>query len=472
MAAILPLSPDEAYYWVWARAPAASYLDHPPMVASWIRLGIALIGDTPLGIRLLAPLSAALGSLLLVDAARTLFPGPGALRRGLLAAGLMNATLFFGVGSVTMTPDTPLLFFWTLCLALAAQLLATGRPRIWIALGIMAGLAFSSKYTAALLAPALLLWTLLVPSLRAQLRTLPPWAGAVLGCLILWPIVQWNAQHHWISFLKQGGRTGDWQPARAAQFVGELLGGQIGLATPLVALLCAGGIGLAAREAWRRDPASLLLAALTLIPAAVFIQHALGDRVQANWPAIVYPAACLAATGLTGWWRRLFTPAIASGFALTALVWLQATAAPLPLPRALDPTLMRLGGWPAFAAAVTGAAARENAAFIAADNYGDASLLARLAPTAAPVLGAGSRWASFALADASSLVAGRPGLLVRSARRDEPPSRAEWTAISPVGDIVRARDGVAAETFHLYRVTHAQAGTLVVLPRPSRGTPP
>ncbi|NVN13106.1 4-amino-4-deoxy-L-arabinose transferase, partial [Nguyenibacter vanlangensis] len=40
------LSPDEAYYWVWSRALAPGYLDHPPMVAVWIRAGCALFGDT------------------------------------------------------------------------------------------------------------------------------------------------------------------------------------------------------------------------------------------------------------------------------------------------------------------------------------------------------------------------------------------------------------------------------------------
>ena len=73
MAATTPLSPDEAYYWVWSHALAPGYLDHPPMVALWIRLGTLLLGDTTLGVRLLAPLAAALGSILLAQSARHLF---------------------------------------------------------------------------------------------------------------------------------------------------------------------------------------------------------------------------------------------------------------------------------------------------------------------------------------------------------------------------------------------------------------
>src|ERR1022692_2160499 len=110
VAAVAPLAPDEAYYWVWSRALAAGYLDHPPMVALWIRAGTVLAGSAPFGGRLLGPLSAALGSILLYDAAERLFSGR---RAGLTAAVLFNATLASGVGAVIMTPDTPLLLFWT-----------------------------------------------------------------------------------------------------------------------------------------------------------------------------------------------------------------------------------------------------------------------------------------------------------------------------------------------------------------------
>ena len=121
IATLMPLAPDEAYYWVWSRALAPGYLDHPPMVALWIHLGTALAGDTPFGIRLLAPLCAALGAVLLVRAGDDLLPGRNA---GLIAAILLNSTLLFGVGAVTMTPDTPVLFFWTVTLFALARLVA------------------------------------------------------------------------------------------------------------------------------------------------------------------------------------------------------------------------------------------------------------------------------------------------------------------------------------------------------------
>ena len=50
-AALLPLSADEAYYWLWSQHPAWGYFDHPPMIAWLIRAGTLVLGDTPLGVR-------------------------------------------------------------------------------------------------------------------------------------------------------------------------------------------------------------------------------------------------------------------------------------------------------------------------------------------------------------------------------------------------------------------------------------
>jgi len=181
---------------------------------------------------------------------------------------------------------------------------------------------------------------------------------------------------------------------------------------------------------------------------------------------VLYPAAAIAAAGLAGGWRRWFAPAAGLGFALTFLVWMQGAAAPLPLPRRLDPTLMRLGGWPALADAVAAAARREGATFIATDNYGQAAELAWNLRDPIPVLGAEGRWAYFGLPDAAPAIAGRPGLLLRSARRADPPESAGWSTLAPVATLTRGRGGVTAETYRLYRVVGAPGPTpIVTMPR-------
>ncbi len=434
-----PLSPDEAYYWVWSRSLQPGYLDHPPMVALWIRAGTLLAGQGGFGIRLLAPFAAALGTLLLVRAAEDLFPGR---RAGLPAATLLNATILLGAGAVTLTPDTPLLLFWTAALAALGRLLATGRPQWWLAVGLAAGCALDSKYTALLLGLGLAAWLLAVPAGRRWLRTPWPWAGGALAVACFAPVLWWNAAHGWASFAKQGGRTGDWHPAAAAQHVAELILSQVGLATPLVAVLCAAGIWAAARR-WRHDPAASLLTVITLPAAAVFLQHALGDRVQANWPAILYPGACIAAAAYRPWRWRL---AAGLGFAMTAVVYLQASTAALALPRRADPTLIQLGGWDGLVQQVD----QLPAGFVAADNYGLAAMLAH-GLGQRPVLGVEPRWTLFRLPLAP--VAGQTGWLLRSQRRAGVPDPAPWLALTKMGVLTRSRDGVVAERYDLYRAT-------------------
>ncbi len=460
VAAHAPLSPDEAYYWTWSHALAPGYLDHPPMVALWIRLGTALAGETALGVRLLAPLAAALGTVLLARTGDALFPGRGA---GLRAAILLNATLLFGVGAVTMTPDTPLLFFWTAAIWALARIAAGARPQTWLVVGAAAGLALDSKYTAALLGLGIAGW-LFTPAMRPRLRTPWPWAGGAVALLLFLPVVQWNAAHGWVSFLKQGGRTADFDPARALRFVAELLGGQAALMTPLIAVLFVAGTAACLRR-WR-DPPSGLAASLVLPAAAVFVQHALGDRVQANWVAILYPGAALAAAAPHRLFRLIpWRVAAGLGFALTALLYLQ-TVAPLPLPPGIDP-MRRIAGWDRLAQQAHQAARQDGAAFIACEEYGTAALLAwwSAPQDAPPVWGAGPRWSLVALPRIrpDQTAPGRSGLLLQSARRREPPDPALWLSAQPLAPLDRGA-GPAAESFRLYRVVLRPGAPAALLP--------
>jgi len=456
-AALLPLAPDEAYYWVWARDLQPGYLDHPPMVALWIAAGTALAGDGALGIRLLGPIGVAVASLALVSAGDALMPRQ---RPGLWAAILLNAMPLTNAGAVLMTPDTPLFVLWCLALWAVARVHATADGRWWLAVGALAGAALLSKYTAALFGAGLVLWLVAEPSARRWWRS--PWlyAGGAVAGLVFLPVVLWNAAHGWASFAKQGGRAGagaGFDP----RFLVELVGGQFGLASPVLLVLCAAGVGLAA-AAWvrRGESGAGLLAALTVPAAALFLWQATGSRVQGNWPAILYPTACVAAAALTAVrWRRI---GAAIGAVTVLAVAVQALFAPVRLPRGADPTLARLGGWPELAREAEAARRAAGAEFLAAEEYGLAAELALHLPPGVPVVAIGDRWDLFTLPEPPP---GTVGLMVRSARRGDGPSR--WPGAVAAGEIARSRDGIEAERYRLLRVTTPPGEEpAALLPRP------
>jgi len=167
-----------------------------------------------------------------------------------------------------------------------------------------------------------------------------------------------------------------------------------------------------------------------------------GDRVQGNWPAIIYPAAAVAAAGLQApAWQRLWTPSILLGFAITLLAYLQATVSLLPLPVRLDPVALRLAGWEALATQVEGIRVRAGANFIACDQYGVASELALALPF--PIIGIEPRWALFDLPHAN--LAGQTGILVHSG--NGAPDGTPWSTLSELGTVERG-----PQTLRVYRV--------------------
>src|SRR6476469_4330557 len=105
-AAVTPLTFDEAYYWMWSKNLAGGYYDHPPMVALVIRAGTMIAGDTEFGGRLVSILSALPMSYAVYRAAMILF---GEVRVAASAAILLSVTLMAAVGTLIVTPDSPLL---------------------------------------------------------------------------------------------------------------------------------------------------------------------------------------------------------------------------------------------------------------------------------------------------------------------------------------------------------------------------
>ena len=453
-AAWTPITFDEAYYWMWSKHLAGGYYDHPPMVAVVIRLGTLIAGDTEFGVRLVSILSALPMSWAVYRATEILF---GSRRAAASATILLNVTLMAAVGTLIVTPDAPLLVASSLLLFALAKVLETGQGAWWLAVGAAAGAAVLSKYTALFFGPAILLWLIAIPKLRRWL--ISPWLylGGLVAIAMFAPVILWNAEHHWVSFIKQMGRARieDFRPA----FIAELIPTQIAFATPLVWIL--GAMGLYAL-ATRRDgtmAARVLINAMFWTIVVYFIWHSLHARVEANWFAPVYPAFAVAAAvaaNLTPWgprWQRVADFcrrwALPSGVVMFALLIVQANTGALSGYRR-DATVRSVGvGWRELASEIEAVRARVGATCVLAPDYGTTGWLAFYLPKGTCVAQQNQRirWVNMPEPDKAQL-AGKL-LYVHEVWPIDHPLKHMFARVEKVAEVARKRGPLTIETYAL-----------------------
>jgi hypothetical protein len=453
-AAWTPLTFDEAYYWMWSKHLAGGYYDHPPGVALVIRLGTMLAGDTELGVRLVSILLALPMSWALYRAASILF---GGIRVAATAAILLNVTLMAAVGTLIVTPDSPLLVAASFVLFFLAKVLETGRGAWWLAVGAAVGAALLSKYTSLFFGPAILIWLVAVPKLRRWLISPWPYLGGLVSLLIFSPVILWNADHQWVSFIKQIGRARieDFRPA----FIGELIPTQIAFATPLVFILGAMGLYALARKAGALAARALINATFWTI-VVYFIWHSLHARVEANWFAPVYPAFAIAAAVAAHLARWDLRPqrtvdfcrrwAVPSGVLMFALLIVQANTGVLSGYRR-DATVRSVGvGWGELAGEIEAVRVRFGATCVLAPDYGTTGWLAFYLPKGTCVVQPTQRirWVNMPEPDPAQL-AGKL-LYVDEARPGGRPYLKEMFArVERVAEFTRKRGSLTIETYAL-----------------------
>ena len=164
---------------------------------------------------------------------------------GALSALVFNAMPMIGVEMLVATPDAPQIAAAAVLFYVLAKLVQTGNGQWWIAAGVVSGFALLSKYTGFFLGLGMLFWLLVVPSQRRWLLSFWPYLGGAIALLMFAPVVLWNADHDWISFRLQFGRVGS--GGFTLRYLGEFLAGQIGLASPFIAILGVAGLVSIAR---------------------------------------------------------------------------------------------------------------------------------------------------------------------------------------------------------------------------------
>ncbi|MBX7156902.1 MAG: glycosyltransferase family 39 protein [Verrucomicrobiae bacterium] len=381
-----PILPDETYYWLWSKFLDWSYYSKGPLVAWTIRLGTALAGDTVFGVRWLAVILHAATSLLVFYLAKRLFSARAAFWTLVVSCALP----LFAVGSVLMTIDPLSVFFWTAAAVVGWQAYEKNSWAAWLLTGSLVGLGFLAKFTNAIQGICFGIFLLLTRQGRHELKTLKPWAAAILSLLFTTPFWIWNSQHQWITFDHLQSRGSLDHPFRISirEFF-QFLQMQAIVFSPLiwagvmVATLWA--LKRVKNQGWQKLNQSdfvsvrwvyLLCHFLPLF--GFFAVFALNDSGQPNWTVPGYVTALIFSTAL---WleKEKFSP-VEKGFVIAALglgftmtMVLHVTEF-LPLPPKLDP-LTRVRGWKQLTQKVEEAQQEHYATFVIANRYQLASVI-------------------------------------------------------------------------------------------------
>lgn len=209
----LGLGNDEAYHFLYAANPALSYYDHPPMTAWVEKIGLSIPGGaaTKVGLRIGFIVLFAGSTWILARLTTRLYGGWS----GFLAAFALNISGYYGLAASTLAlPDGPLLFFWLLTLdrlLVALDAPPSSRLTPWLWVGLAWGGAMLSKYHAAFLPLGVALYVILDRRHWPWVLRPGPYLALGAGLALFTPVIVWNADHHWASFLFQGGRAvGSW----------------------------------------------------------------------------------------------------------------------------------------------------------------------------------------------------------------------------------------------------------------------
>jgi hypothetical protein len=315
---------DEFYYIACAKRLAFGYVDHPPLAPLVLAATRAILGDSLLAIRLPAFLAASATIWITGLLVARLGGGPFAAALAAIATGFAPVLLAVG-GFFSMNAFEPLL--WTLIILLLVRTIQTGESRLWLVIGLLAGLAFENKHTILVYLGALGVGLMLTPA-RRVLANRWCWMGAAVAAVVALPNVIWQVASGWpsLEFYRNAQLLKN-QPAPPLQsLVDQVLSmGPLSLPiwlTGLGALLFAGAF---------RPLRFLGLTYVLLLVAHVVSQTSRPDRLSAAYPMLLAAGAVAIergigtrAAGAPGLARtaRVVVPAVvlAAGLALSPLV--------------------------------------------------------------------------------------------------------------------------------------------------------
>jgi hypothetical protein len=459
---LAPPNSDEAYYWLWGRHPALSYLDHPPLHA-WLQAAVhALAGTSRFALRLAPAVTSVATGLVVLRLGRRLAPEDAGAGPAALVAFFASPLLLMLTGFAWQ--DHLLVLFGLSGLVLALEALdevargGRGRTVHLLGAGLCLGLAGLAKYSAILLAAALVAMVLADPRLRRLLADPRAWLAAALALAVVSPVLLWNAARGGASFRFHlvervaGSGAVHLNPAGPVRFL-------------LPLLLAAGPFGLWAALRPAAPPAPGSFAALhrrlalwaLAVPTLFFLALSTVTSALYYWDVVglllLLPAAAAAGR------PRLLAAHAVAGLAAAAVMTAHATVLPLTalVPGVQDDDSRMTWGFDRLAGEVRRHQGGRAAGFVATSDYRSAASLA-FALDADDVVALSRRrsqfdeWLDPALAGLDAVV------VVEDREPMTPWLAARFEAVRPLGAVDAVRLGVPVKRYQLWLGERFRAG--------------
>lgn len=259
------LAHDEAYYWTWSKHLDWGFMEHPPMVAVFIRIGYALL-QNELGVRLMAVLLSTLVLYLVYDRL--------VKKDAWLYIAMVSSILLFHAGGFMTAPDTPLFFFVALYYLLLKKYIEADDWRLTVGMILTVTAMMYSKYHAVLVLFFTILFNLKLLTRKSF------WIIAFSSAILYVPHLYW---------LFTKGQPGleyalsdrFYEPFSLDQIFHVYIGGQLAVMGPLIGFILV-------YATFAKTPANSYERALKYIVVgmlAYFLIWSFKGRVEANWTA-------------------------------------------------------------------------------------------------------------------------------------------------------------------------------------------
>ena len=283
----LGLTVDEAHYWVYSKFLDLSYYDHPPVIGYIIKVFTDVFGINEFAVRLPSVIIFVITSWLFFLCVKKIFNE----RIAFIGIILINVLPVFSfLGAVVTIPDSPLSLFWLLSFYFFINIIETKEKKYWYMLGIAAGFAFLSKYTAVMIYPSIILFLLCSKENRFWFAKKELYLSMIISFIIFLPVVIWNIQNNWASFgfqLQHG--FGKDLPSFSFTLFGRSIGAQAGYISPfLFIFFCYVACVLIKDAFFKKQKDALYIASFSLPVLIFFNAIATFNEILPHWPAMGY----------------------------------------------------------------------------------------------------------------------------------------------------------------------------------------